>query len=61
MTVRTNSIDLRTKGDTDIIDITAHVHKALSDSKISEGLATVFISGSTGGITTIEYESGVIG
>jgi len=33
----------------------------LSDSKISEGLATVFISGSTGGITTIEYESGVIG
>jgi secondary thiamine-phosphate synthase enzyme len=57
----TDSISLTTKGFTDIIDITREVVSVLRESKVESGLLTVFCTGSTGGITTIEYESGVIG
>ena len=56
----THTISLKTKGFTDIIDITGQVTSVLNDSKIGEGLVTVFCTGSTGAVTTIEYESGVI-
>lgn len=42
------------------MDITPHVVEALKRSKLEEGLATVFISGSTAGITTIEFEPGLV-
>ena len=54
------TISLSTKGFSDTIDITSHVQKVLERSSIREGLVTVFCPGSTGAITTIEYESGVI-
>jgi secondary thiamine-phosphate synthase enzyme len=57
----TESISLTTKGFTDIIDITDKVASVLNESKVEKGLVTVFCTGSTGAITTIEYESGVIG
>jgi secondary thiamine-phosphate synthase enzyme len=53
-------ISLSTKGFSDVIDISDKVEKIANDSGIQNGLVTVFCSGSTGGITTIEYESGVI-
>jgi len=53
-------ISLSTKGFSDVIDISDKVEKIVNDSGIQNGLVTVFCSGSTGGITTIEYESGVI-
>jgi secondary thiamine-phosphate synthase enzyme len=56
----TGTISLSTKGFTDVVDITDKVEKILNKSDIQNGLVTVFCSGSTGGITTIEYESGVI-
>ena len=43
-----------------MIDITPEVSAALKESEIANGLLTVFIPGSTGTITTIEYEEGVI-
>ncbi len=55
-----DSIKLSTKGFGDTIDISKHIQNAVADSRIREGLVTVFCSGSTGTITTIEYESGVI-
>jgi len=58
--VSTGTISLSTKGFTDVIDITDKVEKILNKSGIQNGLLTVFCSGSTGSITTIEYESGVI-
>lgn len=58
--VRTGAIALITKGFTDIIDITEQVTAIASASGIINGLITVFCQGSTGAITTIEYESGVI-
>jgi secondary thiamine-phosphate synthase enzyme len=54
------TISISTKGFTDIIDITARVFKILGRSGVEDGLVTVFCPGSTGGITTIEYESGVL-
>jgi len=58
--VSTDTISLSTKGFTDVIDITDKVEKIFNKSDIQNGLLTVFCSGSTGSITTIEYESGVI-
>jgi secondary thiamine-phosphate synthase enzyme len=60
MAVITKSIRLRTKGETDLIDITDEVGEGVRESGISSGIVTVFIPGSTAGVTTIEYESGAI-
>ncbi len=54
------TISFQTKGFTDIIDITQRVVTVLERSKIEDGLVTVFCTGSTGALTTIEYESGVL-
>ena len=58
--VSTDTISLSTKGFTDILDITDKVTESVAKSGIQNGLVNVFCSGSTGSITTIEYESGVI-
>jgi len=54
------TISLSTKGFSDILDITHHVDGVIGRSKIENGLVTVFCPGSTGAVTTIEYESGVL-
>ena len=54
------TISLSTKGFSDIIDITDRVVAVLKRSQIQDGLVTVFCPGSTGALTTIEYESGVL-
>ena len=54
------TISLRTKGFCDMIDMTPQVEMVLKRSGIRDGLVTVFCPGSTGSVTTIEYESGVL-
>jgi thiamine phosphate synthase YjbQ (UPF0047 family) len=54
------TISLSTNGFCDILDVTRHVDGVIGRSKIENGLVTVFCSGSTGAVTTIEYESGVL-
>jgi secondary thiamine-phosphate synthase enzyme len=54
------TISLNTKGFCDILDITHDVYEVIDRSRIENGLVTVFCSGSTGAVTTIEYESGVL-
>jgi len=54
------TISLSTKGFCDMIDLTDRVDEVLKRSKIENGLVTVFCPGSTGAVTTIEYESGVL-
>jgi secondary thiamine-phosphate synthase enzyme len=54
------TISCSTKGFSDIIDITERVDSVVGHSKIKNGLVTVFCPGSTGSITTIEYESGAL-
>lgn len=60
MPVVTKKIKINTKGNTDIINITESVSDALSKSGLNNGLVAVFVPGSTGGITAVEYEPGLI-
>ncbi len=60
MKIFTETISINTRGFGDIIDITSQVLSVLRQESIAEGLVTVFCPGSTGSITTIEYEPGVL-
>lgn len=60
MTVVTSTLTVETRGNCDIIDITPDISRELGKSGLSNGIATVFIAGSTAGVTTIEYEDGLI-
>ena len=56
MTVVTKDIAFQSKGNCDIIDITSQVARNVEESEVDNGIVTLFISGSTAGVTTIEYE-----
>ena len=58
--VKTEKISVKTKGDSDIVNITDYVNKAVTGSGISDGIVTVFNVGSTGAVTTTEYEPGLV-
>jgi secondary thiamine-phosphate synthase enzyme len=58
--VITKELHLNSQGNYDVQDITSQVEEAVRDSGLEAGIVTVFCPGSTGGLTTIEYESGVI-
>lgn len=58
--VITKKISLQTKGECDIIDITPQVAQQVAEAGINNGLVTVFVAGSTAGVTTIEFESGLL-
>lgn len=60
MSVISKSFSVKTKGDTDIIDITQQVGDALKEAQLKDGILTVFVPGSTAGITTTEYEPGLL-
>ena len=59
MDIITESFSLSTKGNTDILDITQDVQQKINSSGFSEGNVLVFVSGSTAGVTTIEFEPGL--
>jgi len=58
--VETEQINLSTQGDADIIDITSEVNDCIKKQKINNGIATISLVGSTGALTTIEYEPGLV-
>jgi len=58
--VVTRNISLQTKGNCDIIDITPQVEQQVAETDINNGTATLFITSSTAGISTIEFESGLL-
>jgi len=60
MSVYCGEVNIETNGDVDIVDITSDVQDVVSKSKIKDGVVCVFIPGSTGSITSIEYEPGLM-
>jgi len=60
MKLETEIIQFSTKGQNDLIDLTKDLKAALTESGIQEGQMTIFVIGSTAGISTIEYEPGLI-
>lgn len=60
MTVKTGSITLSTRGNTDIHDITDTIVDIVSKSGLEAGTVTIFCPSSTSALTTIEYENGAL-
>ena len=60
MSVETKYFEIDTDGNCDVLDITSYIKSSLDESGISNGTLTVFVPGSTAGITTIEFESGAV-
>jgi secondary thiamine-phosphate synthase enzyme len=52
-------IEFNTGGADEVVDITAEVAQAVSEYGLVEGIATVFVVGSTASVTTLEYEPGL--
>lgn len=60
MPIKTLSIQLSTRGEADIHDITDRVAANVARSGLKDGTVTIFCPSSTSGLTTIEYESGAL-
>ena len=60
MTVDLKSFNLRTKAYCDVIDITQQIQNAIKNSDIRNGIVNVHVAGSTGAISTTEYEPGLV-
>ena len=60
MNVKTKYIELKTRGNADILDITQEVTKMVAETRLNAGIITLFSPSATSAITTIEYESGCL-
>lgn len=60
MEVRTYRQQVKTEGDSAVLDITSLAERALGSSGLKAGILNVFVPGSTAGVTTIEYEPGAV-
>jgi secondary thiamine-phosphate synthase enzyme len=60
MPVKTFNLTINTEGWGDTKDLTPDAEKYIKESGLSDGILTVFVPGSTGAVTTIEFESGVV-
>ena len=60
MNVKTKQLSIHTKGEGDILDVTGAVAETVAETKLKNGIVTIFVPGSTGALTTIEYEPGLL-
>ena len=58
MPTHTTELSYSTRGDADVIDMTADAQAAVAEAGVAEGLVTAFVRGSTAAISTMEYEPG---
>jgi secondary thiamine-phosphate synthase enzyme len=58
--VHSGELNVSTRGDADVVDITGDVARIVGDGPIDDGLVTAFVRGSTAAITTMEFEPGGI-
>ena len=59
MAIVSSVLKVKSKGESDIIDLTGHTAKAVHDSNLKDGIITIFVVGSTAAVTTIEFERGL--
>ncbi len=57
--VETHEIRLATRGDSQVLDVTPQLAELLQGSPLRSGVATLFVVGSTAGLTTTEFEPGL--
>lgn len=58
--VATTTCDVHTRGQGDVRDVTREVTTGLAESRLANGVVTVFVVGSTAGVATLEFEPGVV-
>jgi secondary thiamine-phosphate synthase enzyme len=59
MSIITKTIAVNSTGENHMIDITFETSEAVKASRLKDGIVTIFVSGSTAAVTTIEYEPGL--
>lgn len=59
MSVQTHRISVHTRGNSQVIDLTTEIIDILRQAALSNGIAVLFVVGSTAGLTTTEYEPGL--
>ncbi len=57
--VETKNIQFSTESNTDVVDLTKDLKEVLSESAVTNGVIVAFVPGSTGALTTMEYEPGL--
>ncbi len=60
MAVQSHQVNVRTKGNNEVVNITDEVARSVASGRIGDGIATVFVIGSTAGVTTTEFEPGLV-
>jgi secondary thiamine-phosphate synthase enzyme len=60
MKIKTEYLSFQTQGELDIVNITDEVQNKIEKSEFCNGIVTIFVPGSTGGLTTIEFEPGLL-
>ena len=60
MAVETHRIQIETRGNNHVVDVTPHLIAVLERAAVADGVATLFVIGSTAGLTTTEYEPGLV-
>jgi secondary thiamine-phosphate synthase enzyme len=58
--VETHQIEISTSGNSQVLNLTEQVGRCLAEGNIRSGIVTVFAIGSTAGISTTEYEPGLV-
>lgn len=58
--ISTKTLQIETNGDNDVRDITGQLHDLLKQVGLENGTVTLFVQGSTAGLTTLEFEPGVV-
>jgi secondary thiamine-phosphate synthase enzyme len=60
MAVRSHTLEIDTRGDNEVLDLTERITACVSDSGVTHGIAVACVVGSTAGITTTEFEPGLV-
>ncbi len=60
MTILTARLSIKTRGNGEVLDLTRNVAEAVRGSGIVDGIATIFVTGSTAALTTLEFEPGLV-
>lgn len=60
MTVHTGRIGLKTEAKDEVLDVSSKVQEIVTESGVADGLAVVFVVGSTAAVTTVEHEPGLV-
>jgi secondary thiamine-phosphate synthase enzyme len=60
MTTHAVDLEVETRGHTHILDLTPQLRSAVCDSPVRDGTVTLFVVGSTAGLTTTEFEPGLV-